>query len=381
MFGPALYEAFREVKRDVRSRRPLQPRQDRRLAAADRNICATVRSYRTAEPATWFDYSAHGGMGRAVEMCSGVGACRKKLEGTMCPSYRATLEEKHSTRGRANVLRLAMTGQLGRSRARRSRRLRCARPVPRVPRVQDRVSDRRRRRALQERVSRRLLEAPRHVLRARAPSATCTRAARWGSRLAPLSNVVAQSAAGRWLAETLLGSRPPPRRCRHGRGTRSRTAVAARAVVARRFRTCRTRRILSAPSRTSAAPAFRCSVRRHVHRVRRAGDRRRGRRSARGRGRRRPTRAACLLRPSADLARAARRGARAGGDATPSGFMTPPQRGEPIVFLEPSCLSARARRCAGAAPRRRSRSKARVGGPGVDAVRGVSRTRARRPDA
>ena len=60
-----------------------------------------------------FDYSAHGGMGRAVEMCSGVGACRKKLDGTMCPSYRATLEEKHSTRGRANVLRLAMTGRLG----------------------------------------------------------------------------------------------------------------------------------------------------------------------------------------------------------------------------------------------------------------------------
>ena len=46
-------------------------------------------------------------------MCSGLGACRKKLEGTMCPSYMATKEETHSTRGRANVLRLAMTGQLG----------------------------------------------------------------------------------------------------------------------------------------------------------------------------------------------------------------------------------------------------------------------------
>src|SRR5207249_12066386 len=45
-------------------------------------------------------------------MCSGLGVCRKTLEGTMCPSFMATLEEKHSTRGRANVLRLAMAGRL-----------------------------------------------------------------------------------------------------------------------------------------------------------------------------------------------------------------------------------------------------------------------------
>src|SRR5207302_9126853 len=69
-------------------------------------------NYSTPDPVTYFEYSEHGGMGRAVEMCSGLGACRKKLEGTMCPSYMATLEEKHSTRGRANVLRLAMAGRL-----------------------------------------------------------------------------------------------------------------------------------------------------------------------------------------------------------------------------------------------------------------------------
>ena len=67
----------------------------------------------TPDPPTFFDYSDHGGMGGAVEMCSGLGACRKKLEGTMCPSYMATREEAHSTRGRANVLRLAMAGRLG----------------------------------------------------------------------------------------------------------------------------------------------------------------------------------------------------------------------------------------------------------------------------
>ena len=52
-------------------------------------------------------------MGGAVEMCSGLGACRKKLDGTMCPSYMATRDEADSTRGRANVLRLAMAGRLG----------------------------------------------------------------------------------------------------------------------------------------------------------------------------------------------------------------------------------------------------------------------------
>ncbi len=55
----------------------------------------------------------HGGFGRAVEMCSGVGQCRKKQDGTMCPSFMVTQEEAHSTRGRANVLRLAMSGRLG----------------------------------------------------------------------------------------------------------------------------------------------------------------------------------------------------------------------------------------------------------------------------
>src|SRR5439155_7194091 len=68
--------------------------------------------YQTPNPTSWFEYSEYGGMGGAVEMCSGVGACRKKLSGTMCPSYMATREEKDSTRGRANVLRLAMTGRL-----------------------------------------------------------------------------------------------------------------------------------------------------------------------------------------------------------------------------------------------------------------------------
>jgi Fe-S oxidoreductase len=48
----------------------------------------------------------------SVHMCTGVGECRKVIGGTMCPSFKATRDEEHSTRGRANALRLAMSGQL-----------------------------------------------------------------------------------------------------------------------------------------------------------------------------------------------------------------------------------------------------------------------------
>ncbi len=59
------------------------------------------------------DWSAWGGFPHAVEMCNNNGACRKANPGVMCPSYRATKDEQHVTRGRANSLRLALSGQLG----------------------------------------------------------------------------------------------------------------------------------------------------------------------------------------------------------------------------------------------------------------------------
>src|SRR5262249_8304115 len=54
-----------------------------------------------------------GGFARAVEMCNGAGVCRKVDAGVMCPSFMATRDEAHSTRGRANALRAAMMGVLG----------------------------------------------------------------------------------------------------------------------------------------------------------------------------------------------------------------------------------------------------------------------------
>ena len=95
--------------------------------------------YRTVEFVPLLDWSADGGFAGAVEMCNGSGDCRK-LTGVMCPSFHATREEEHSTRGRANLLRTALSGQLDRRRLDQRRRARCAGFVPRLQGVQDRVS-------------------------------------------------------------------------------------------------------------------------------------------------------------------------------------------------------------------------------------------------
>ena len=98
--------------------------------------------YHPREPAnTLLDFSGQGGFARAVEMCSGVGACRKTGTGTMCPSYMVTRDEMHSTRGRANALRLVMNGDLpaGRQRAGERDPLRGPRPLPPVQGLQERV--------------------------------------------------------------------------------------------------------------------------------------------------------------------------------------------------------------------------------------------------
>jgi len=68
--------------------------------------------YATQVPATVLDWKEWGGWDKAVEMCNNNGHCRKFDAGTMCPSYRATRDEAHLTRGRANTLRLALSGQL-----------------------------------------------------------------------------------------------------------------------------------------------------------------------------------------------------------------------------------------------------------------------------
>jgi FAD/FMN-containing dehydrogenase/Fe-S oxidoreductase len=69
------------------------------------------RYVEVADVPTFFRYEREHGFAGAVEMCNGAGVCRRLTGGTMCPSYRATLDERHATRGRGNALRMAITGQ------------------------------------------------------------------------------------------------------------------------------------------------------------------------------------------------------------------------------------------------------------------------------
>jgi len=68
--------------------------------------------YNTIFLNTHYDFTREGGLATAVELCNGAGVCRKKNEGTMCPSYMVTLEDKHSTRGRANYMREILSGKV-----------------------------------------------------------------------------------------------------------------------------------------------------------------------------------------------------------------------------------------------------------------------------
>jgi FAD/FMN-containing dehydrogenase/Fe-S oxidoreductase len=211
MFGPVLYAGFRAVKRAFDPNGLFNPGKIVDSPPLTSNLRFGA-GYVTPAPQTWFDYAEHGGMGRAVEMCSGLGVCRKTLECTMCPSYMATLDEKHSTRGRANVLRLAMAGRLGEA-------------------------------GLGDEGVREVLDL---CLECRACKAECpvgvdvarfkseflagyftrhgtplrTRAighihalSRWASPVAPIANALARSRPGRWLSEAFLGidrRRTPP---------------------------------------------------------------------------------------------------------------------------------------------------------------------------
>ncbi len=111
MFGPELVQAFGRVKGLFDPERRLNPGKIVDPLPLDENL-RFHPDYVLREPATFFDWSKQEGFGRAVENCIGVGKCRKLDAGTMCPSYMVTLEELHSTRGRANALREAMLGEL-----------------------------------------------------------------------------------------------------------------------------------------------------------------------------------------------------------------------------------------------------------------------------
>ena len=110
MFGSELYEAFREVKRAFDPDAILNPGKIIDTPALTENLRLSPQT-QNLEVETYLDFSQDGGFARSVELCNGQGACRK-VDGTMCPSYMVTREEEHSTRGRANLLRMVLSGVL-----------------------------------------------------------------------------------------------------------------------------------------------------------------------------------------------------------------------------------------------------------------------------
>jgi Fe-S oxidoreductase len=114
MVGDRLTEAYAEVKRTFDPDGIMNPgkivdppRMD------DRSLFRYGPDYTPRTPPVVLDWSEEGGLLGAVERCNNNGACRAYDPGVMCPSFRVTHDERHSTRGRANALRLALTGQLG----------------------------------------------------------------------------------------------------------------------------------------------------------------------------------------------------------------------------------------------------------------------------
>jgi FAD/FMN-containing dehydrogenase/Fe-S oxidoreductase len=211
MFGPVIFDAFCEIKGTFDEAGLFNPGKIVHSPPITENLRYGAQ-YLTRQLDTGFDFSDFGGMARAAEQCGGVGACRKTLTGTMCPSYMATLEESDSTRGRANALRLAISGQLG------PRGL----TDPELYPVLDLCLECKACKS----------ECPTGVDMARLKSeflyqyqrqhgvplrsrvlASAERAAIWGSRFAPASNWILGNRAARWLGELALGierRRTPP---------------------------------------------------------------------------------------------------------------------------------------------------------------------------
>jgi len=114
MYGKRIVKAFEEIKQIFDPRNMLNPGKIVKPSKIDdRSLFRYGPDYKQSDITSGLDWSEWGGFDRAVEMCNNNGACRKFNTEVMCPSYRVTLDERHLTRGRANALRLALSGQLG----------------------------------------------------------------------------------------------------------------------------------------------------------------------------------------------------------------------------------------------------------------------------
>ncbi len=110
-FGPDLYGLYRQVKRIFDPENLFNPGNIVDAGKMTENL-RFGQDYNTTPLETKLDFTPEQGFARAIEMCNGAGVCRKLSDGVMCPSFMATRDEEHSTRGRANALRAVMSGRI-----------------------------------------------------------------------------------------------------------------------------------------------------------------------------------------------------------------------------------------------------------------------------
>ena len=110
-FGEKIYGAFKDIKKAFDPNGLMNPGKILDAPPMDQDLRYGT-GYQDEAVDTHFHFRKGGSFESTVHLCSGVGECRK-MTGTMCPSFHATQDEEHSTRGRANALRLVMSGQKG----------------------------------------------------------------------------------------------------------------------------------------------------------------------------------------------------------------------------------------------------------------------------
>ncbi|MFQ5490861.1 MAG: FAD-binding and (Fe-S)-binding domain-containing protein, partial [Phycisphaerae bacterium] len=203
VYGPNIIEAFARIKHTFDPQgifnpgkivNPLPAMQDLRYGEGFAGSCQL----------TTLDFSRHGGMAGLAGMCSGVGQCRQRLVGTMCPSYMATGDERHTTRARANALRMALSNRgilsgladpvldevMDLCVSCKACKTECPTGTDLAKLKAEWLSARHRRLGVPRR-SRLVADAPEWAM--------------WGSRFAPLSNWLLRSAAVRGVMERRFG--------------------------------------------------------------------------------------------------------------------------------------------------------------------------------
>lgn len=212
IYGPELVAAFRRIKHTFDPAGILNPGKIIDALPFTENL-RYGPEYRSVQLPTMLDFGAYGGMAGLAGMCSGVGQCRQRLVGTMCPSYMATNDETHTTRARANALRLALS----------NRDLLEGLADPALDEVMDLClsckacksdcptgTDMAKLKAewLHQKNLRRGVPRRSRLI------AASVEMARWGSHFAPLANLIMQSGVTRTVMEYLFGLDrrvPPPK--------------------------------------------------------------------------------------------------------------------------------------------------------------------------